>query len=981
MSVADDLERTKVRFAMTLHPVRQRAIMIGLFAALAVGFLVMLAMLVFGMWLDLTVPLPVGLRRVMLGLTALSASASVIALLWHAKRHTTDHAMAGQIDEAVGADGRVMAGFDLVDRGIPSASRSVTNDHDAAVCLSLAALAADQATQVCQNIDPVDVVSSQKAKYWWRNAAIAVLGVAIIAAFVPRMAWTQAQRMLIPMESQLPYSPTTLLVEPGDTEVLFGSDLEVFATIQGPTVDDLELVMTFDDQTEETLPLLAETDVRWRTYLTRVTRPANYFVKADGARSEMHRIDVRMTPEIKSVRCVITPPQYTKQSPYEGPIPDHGFQGLVGTKVEIELTSNRPLKHGTLSLEFQDKKESVELQVDSGESSDNSTESLQTVRGGFTLSQNGHFHLSLTDIDGTASNDFIEGAITLLTDQKPVIRLLQPKAISLATPNIPLPIVIAAEDDFGLTRLELFRGLNQSPEIAAPIELEDDSANLKISTSLPLSAYGLEPGDEITIFARVEDNDPAGAKGAESPVATVRIISPQQLAELELSRRGMEAVLSKQRQAQRQMEQLQEQLNEAKKKLEEALEAQQAADQSNKAGSPDASEKQSAADQAMQEAAKQLASAQKSMEETADAMRQSAAMELPVDIDKGMNEQLSEMADKLQKMAQRMSELQEKMESGQKLSAEEQEELKDLMQQLDEMKQQHQDSAMNPTERMSKILPLAADQQRFTQLARRQRSLADRLDALQSSDLSSPETKRRADELRREEQQLQVALSQLLEDIESHVKQLPDDPELDKLRQTATDFVDDVRASQADPAMTETQKELLGDQPVPASQQATKAAEILESFLSQCDSMGGQACKNCEASFNPSAGGAKPGNSISQLLKQMGLGEGQSGMKPGPGMGMAPGDGYSMPQNTPDNIGVYGGLPIQESKPSRGNGPQTDGGVATYDQGGTANGTSGGNAAAADAAARGDSGAVVPGVYQKQVSDYFRGLAEELGDQ
>ena len=32
---------------------------------------------------------------------------------------------------------------------------------------------------------------------------------------------------------------------------------------------------------------------------------------------------------------------------------------------------------------------------------------------------------------------------------------------------------------------------------------------------LPLSAYGLRPGDVIKLFARVEDNDPAGAKGSE----------------------------------------------------------------------------------------------------------------------------------------------------------------------------------------------------------------------------------------------------------------------------------------------------------------------------------------------------------------------------------------------------------------------------------------------------------------------------------
>ena len=989
MSTADDLERTKVRFSMALLPVRQRAILVGLLSALAIALLVIMGMLFFGMWLDLTIPLPVGFRRLILLLTAAAAIASIVLLVLHARRVASEHELARKVDEAAGADGEVMSGFDLLNHGIPS-ENNTGKQHRAAddnLSVSLAALAADQAQQFCEQVDPAEVISTQSAKVWWRNAGIAALVILLIGVMVPRMAWTQAQRILIPMESQLPYSPTALLVEPGDTEVLFGNDLEISATIEGPLVEDLELVLKFDDESQETLPLLAETDERWKTYLTRVTRPADYYVRAEGTRSSTHRLDVRMTPAIKSVRCAVTPPPYTRRAKYEGPIPESGFQGLAGTKVEISMKSNRPLSRGTLEIDDGENQKTITLNPKASAGDSDETLPSQTVEGSFVIEKNGRFRLSLTDIDEIPSLETIEGNITVIADQKPVIKLLQPKPISLATPNIPLPIVIAAEDDYGLTRLELFRGLNQSPEMPTPLELKSNDASVRIKTSLPLSAYGLEPGDEITLFARVEDNDPAGAKGAESPVATVRIISQQQLAELELSRRGMEALLSKQRAAQRRMENLRKQLADAKQKLDEAMKAKQEADASAQMGDPDAAEKQAAAEKAMQDAAEQLASAQKATAETAEAMRQSAAVELPVDLDKDLNEQLSQMAEKMEQMADRMQELQEKVAAGEQLSTDEQKELDELMQQFDQMQKQHEESAMNPTERMSKILPLTADQQRFSQLARRQRSLSDRLDALKSADSSDAATRRRADDLRREEQQLQVALSQLLEDIEAHANQLPDDPELDNLRQTAKEFVENVRASQADPAMTQTQQDLLADQTNTACQQAGKAADILESFLSECNSMGNQACQNCNASFSPSAGGPKPGNSISQLLQQMGLGEGQTGMRPG--MGQRPGQqgsgpmgegGYSMPQNTMENIGVYGGLPTQEPPPRQGNGDDSEGGFATYEQGGRSEGSRGGSSDTEDASARGDAGAVVPSVYQKQVSDYFRQLAEELGD-
>ncbi|MCO8123254.1 hypothetical protein NHH03_16010 [Stieleria sp. TO1_6] len=935
MSTSDDLERTKVRYAMALHPIRQRALLVGLLTALAIGFLLVLVCLVAGMWVDLTFPLPVAVRRLVLPAAGLGAIATIILLMRHSRAARSDQEITRQIDEVSQANGKVMAGYDLLHRSADDATGAGENVNPFSQALS--ALAARQAEQVCQRVDAVEVVSAAPAKQWWVKAMIAIAAIALVALIVPRMAWTQAQRILIPMESQLPYSPTSLSVQPGDTEVLFGADLEVTATIDGPLVDDLELVLRYDDQSQETLPLLAETDRQWRTYLTRLTQPADYFVRARQTRSESHRLGIRMTPQITSANCIVTPPTYTRRARYEGPIPERGLVGLEGTKVQVAMTSNRPLASGQLRLQYGDANESVTLSVPT-EQSENSN---QSVQGEFLISRSGHFSMSLVDVDGTPSGESVEGTITVLEDQKPVVRMLEPKPISLATPDIELPIVVVAEDDYGISRIELFRGLNQSPEIGTTMELVSDDASARTTTSLPLSAYGLQPGDEITLFARVEDNDPSGVKGAESPVATVRIISREQLAELELSRRGMEAVLSKQRQAQRLLAGLQEK---------------------------------------MKSAEKDLAAVQQATADAAKSLRQAADVELPVDLDRGLNEQLKQMADKLDQLAERMKQLQQQTQPDGKLSEQQRQELDEILQQIDQTKQQHQTSAMNPTERMSKILPLAADQQRYVQLTRRQRSLAERLDALESADAHDPAAKRRADELRREQQQMQVALSQLLEDIQSHVDQLPADPELDPLRQTASEFVSQVRASQADPAMTQTQQGLLDDQPGEASTAAAQAAQILESFLGQCSSMGDQACKNCNASFNPSAGSPKPGNSIEQLLRQMGLGEGQSGMKPGMGPAMAPGGGYAMPQNTMENIGLYGGLPTVESKPRRGNGDKSDGGFSTFEQGGTAKSNQAGTVAPAAASARGDGAAVVPAPYRKQVSDYFRGIAEELGD-
>ena len=117
----------------------------------------------------------------------------------------------------------------------------------------------------------------------------------------------------------------------------------------------------------------------------------------------------------------------------------------------------------------------------------------------------------------------------MLADERPFIRITQPQKNSLATPTAALPVILSAEDDCGISRLQLYRSLNDSRPL--PVDLPQpvhQRRRVDESVRLPLDRYGLEPGDVIKLFGRVEDNDPAGAKGAESPIVTVRIVSQEE---------------------------------------------------------------------------------------------------------------------------------------------------------------------------------------------------------------------------------------------------------------------------------------------------------------------------------------------------------------------------------------------------------------------------------------------------------------------
>ncbi len=180
----------------------------------------------------------------------------------------------------------------------------------------------------------------------------------------------------------------------------------------------------------------------------------------------------------------------------------------------------------------------------------------------------GKFQCRVIDADGQTSEESFSGGITLLADERPFIRLTQPPKMSLATPNALLPVALSAEDDCGITRLELFRNLNESRFLPKAVKMPSRPPRRDDATfQLPLARYGLQPGDVIKLFGRVEDNDPAGAKGAESTVATVRIISEEEFEQMMFTQKGIEALMSKYQAAQRRMEKMANEIEDLQNKI------------------------------------------------------------------------------------------------------------------------------------------------------------------------------------------------------------------------------------------------------------------------------------------------------------------------------------------------------------------------------------------------------------------------------
>lgn len=868
MSHAESLERV---FAV----VRGRAVRLGLINGLAVAALTALAVCGLFAWLDLLWELSPQVRLAAIWLAAIAAALQLARVLRGVFRDCRNHLLANRLDRAGQTGGQIRSGYDLADEIHPTAATSAAASvavSPAAIFQSelrrgLARLSLARACQLAAGISPVAVISSRAARLAataFGGALVIVLGMAI---FMPRLAATQWLRFSDPFGDHPPYSQVSIAVEPGNGQVLYGHEFEVRASTAGPPVDQLEMVLLGSaGEREETLPMFPESEGHWRGIVSKVTAPVQYFVRTGRARSHHYNLGVIMVPKLENVRFRVTPPAYTHRPSYDGPLPQGGISGLKGTIVEVWAKSNRPLAAGSLNITTGDKKSSVDLHRLPGDE--------QQVAGRFTIAADGRFELDVVDVEGHASQENFAAALTLLKDESPIIRILQPERISLATPNAVLPVVLAGEDDYGISHVQLFRSLNQSRALPLDFSLPTiPKTRFDGSEALPLAAYGLEAGDVIKLYGRIEDNDPDGAKGSETPVVEVRIISQEEFERMLRIREGLEVMMSKYRAAERRLESL--------KTAEDGLRRKMKQSPGNAATPSDRAELKRLAEQ---------------LREDSDEIEKSAQHLLPYDADHKLSKRLERLAAALSKMAHKASDL----DSEQSLShADIEKLLDDLDRQLGGERGDLQSGALEPLEALEKIYPLIEDQARFISLYQQQRDLADRLAALQGHDKQdNPREKARMRDLEAEQRRIRKDMEQLLDDIENHLQQLPDAPALEKLRSSARAFVDAARSSGGIESMADAEAGLSDFSGTRGYTSAKKAADELEKLISRSQSMPGEGKMACLV-FRPSLGEVL-GNTIEQLLGEQGL--------PTDGRPQT-GGGYSSRANTSSNTGLYGQLP------------------------------------------------------------------------
>ena len=918
---------TNLSLQESLRRIRLRLFTIEGAAGMVWAFGVAFGLLLVGAWLDLLWELSPAWRLTLLCAAVLAGIASVIILARYIFKITRNRPIARLLDRTSSSGGVILTGVELEN------SFSIPISRQSDLTVGLARRAVGQAAEVANRIAPANAVPLKRLRRPFATFTFTTGFVGVMLVFAPGLVKTQWNRFLHPFNDVPPYSHITFEVTPGNVDVVYGKELEIRAKVIGASVELAELMIDSGHRMESPLPMFPESDGTWRTVLAKVNDPTEYFVRANRARSEKYHIGVITLPRIKNVRLRITSPTYANRPPYVGQMPKEGVAGLAGTKVQVTIRSNRPLKGG--NIEFAGSGKNITIPMKS------SVSAGMESAGEFEIITDGKFECRITDTDGQTSEESFSGTVTLLPDERPFIRITQPPKMSLATPNAILPVILSGEDDCGISRLQIFRCLNDSRFLPNDLpQPPQPSRRLDAPLHLPLASYGLQPGDVIKLFGRVEDNDPTGAKGAESPVATVRIISQEQFDKMINQQKGIEALLSKYQSAQRRLENIADEIERLQNKIKTLPPGEEVS----------------------RETRDEMQRLQKLLREQSEALTQASKQKLSFDADNILAPHLDKMIELTKDMAKELEKLEAvKQMKNEKLSGK----LAELVETLSSRRKSYNQQVTMPLEQLEAVFRLLVDEQRFIALAQWQRDLADRLSSLKGRDgEDNPALKARCREMEETQREIREALATLLIDIDDHIERLPNEPDLDRLRRTAADFVKEVRASGAAEAMSEAESSLAEFATTRGHEKAKAAADILEQFIKKCDGN----CNlpnDCQGHifFQPSLGDGM-GNTMGQLL----------------GMGM--GNGFGM--NGLSAMGIYGGMPIvggmegwmgndqqsimSQSRRTSGTVPKSNPDARTSNENPGIGNASGAN--------EGE----IPVQYRREVGKYFQRVAEESGD-
>jgi hypothetical protein len=323
-------------------------------------------------------------------------------------------------------------------------------------------------TRAAQDIARIKIEDAIQPRYvlpaLYTMAAVVVL-FCLYTRLTSKDLLTSFQRVLLPLAGVRPPTSTQLRItfDPGEkagtepTPLPAGAALTIKGAIERGQPTSITAYVRTDGTEYDEPHLLSPTSIPSEFVLTLPQRQKSFEITlvADDFRSRTYRIPVTAAPMITDWLLTYTPPAYTLQSPFTSTQPD--IDGLEGTRVQIQATSNLPVRSTGALIELTQR--TVDMKLVEG--------STNTLAGEVLLDKDGTYRIKFQDTQGRAPDFRPIHHIRVRVDQPPQVEFLSPAQVETDWPaDRPLSLRAKIADDFGLRRARLVIEKNPSSEPA-----------------------------------------------------------------------------------------------------------------------------------------------------------------------------------------------------------------------------------------------------------------------------------------------------------------------------------------------------------------------------------------------------------------------------------------------------------------------------------------------------------------------------------
>lgn len=594
--------------------------------------------------------------------------------------------------------------------------------------------------------------------------AYAALLVLVVSALVSPQSLLEAGNTIVaPRSAAAIEREANLHASPGDVTVLSGTDVEVSAVDLGGADKPVVLAYDLAEGFWKSQPTVArevfvsdgKPIIEHTFTFEDIRNSLSYYFESEGRRSPEYRITVVHKPVISEFDVVVTPPDYTGESP--DTLSDSGgnVQVLEGTRVEVAARANNELRGAWVRF---DEKEPEPVE-----------HSGTSLGFDFVALHDGTYSILLEDNLGHKTDDPLVYGVEVYKDNPPVLDVLKPGEDAALPRNMMVEVGFIASDDYGLSRADIFyRKSGEEKFRRSRIPLEADKGKRDIAKSFiwDVSDLTLFPGDYVEYFVQVQDNNIVTGPGVtKSRVFTISVPTMAELYDMvreEDARRSdlLDEAVKEAEDFQKRMETLSREFKKTqeldwsqKKEVDKAIASQQSVQ-----------EKLQDIQESLDKTLEELSSNQMTSQEIGEKLE--AINELIEELD---SEALNQYMEELRKAMEKLDPEQvQKALENMTLSAEQ------LLQSL---------------ERTESLLREIQQEQEMEEIVRKTKELLEEQDDLQNRTAEAEEQESdEMGELSDEQQELSAKADQLQEDMESLSEKL-DDPQLsEQMEQTSEEF-------------------------------------------------------------------------------------------------------------------------------------------------------------------------------------------------